>query len=132
MPRTPQEEMLCTIFAEVLGLSRVTIDDDFCPRRPFPACRQGDGTSQEAFGVELSIGSLFETATAASLVKRLDHAQEARVAVRPVIRTEYPPLSLPSAVMVLYRLEGPSPTYNIPLVARLSGELDLAVAVGAG
>ncbi|MGV2687040.1 hypothetical protein GNF82_22560, partial [Clostridium perfringens] len=81
---------------------------------------------REAFGVELSMGSLFEAATVASLVKRLDYAQAARQAVRPVMRTEHLPLSFAQQrLWFLYRLEGPSPTYNIPLVARLSGELDV-------
>ncbi|OMF80932.1 amino acid adenylation domain-containing protein [Paenibacillus glucanolyticus] len=127
MPRTPQEEMLCRIFAEVLGLPRVTIDDDFFALGGHSLLAGRVMVRvREAFGVELSIGSLFEASTAASLVKRLDHAQEARHAVRPAERSERLPLSFAQQrLWFLYRLEGPSPTYNIPLVARLSGTLDL-------
>lgn len=128
MPRTPQEEMLCTIFGEVLGLSRVTIDDDFFELGGHSLLAGRVMVRiREAFGAELSIGSLFEASTAASLVKRLDHAQAARQAVRPAARCERLPLSFAQQrLWFLYRLEGPSPTYNIPLVARLSGDLDLA------
>lgn len=128
MPRTPQEEMLCTIFGEVLGLPRVTIDDDFFELGGHSLLAGRVMVRiREAFGAELSIGSLFEASTAASLVKRLDHAQAARQAVRPAARGERLPLSFAQQrLWFLYRLEGPSPTYNIPLVARLSGDLDLA------
>lgn len=128
MPRTPQEEMLCTIFGEVLGLPRVTIDDDFFELGGHSLLAGRVMVRiREAFGAELSIGSLFEASTAASLVKRLDHAQAARQAVRPAARGERLPLSFAQQrLWFLYRLEGPSPTYNIPLVARLSGDLDLS------
>lgn len=126
-PRTPQEEMLCAIFAEVLGLARVTIDDDFFELGGHSLfAGRVMVRIRETFDVELGIGSLFEASTVASLIKLLDHAEAARQVIRPAVRTERLPLSFAQQrLWFLYRLEGPSPTYNIPLVARLSGELDL-------
>ncbi|MEF3306206.1 amino acid adenylation domain-containing protein [Paenibacillus sp. GYB003] len=126
MPRTPQEDMLCELFAETLGVPRVGIDDSFFDLGGH-SLLAGRLTIRirESFGVDVGIGTLFEAPTAAGLAKRLGQARNARPPVRPVERAADIPLSFAQQrLWFLYRLEGPSPTYNIPLVARLSGKLE--------
>lgn len=127
IPRTPQEEMLCSLFAEALGVDRVSIDDDFFDLggHSLLASKVVAGI-RDAFGVELSIGSIFEAPIVSGLARQLDVAANARPAVRQMERPETVPLSYAQQrLWFLYRLEGASATYNIPLVARLSGELDI-------
>ncbi|WP_175397089.1 amino acid adenylation domain-containing protein [Paenibacillus xylanilyticus] len=125
--RTPQEEILCSLFAEILGVARVGIDDDFFEMGGH-SLLAGRITARirDVFGAELNIGSGFESPTAAGLAKRLDQAKSVRPLIQPVPRQGDIPLSFAQRrLWFLYCLEGPNPTYNIPLVARLSGKLDV-------
>ncbi|MDK8190451.1 amino acid adenylation domain-containing protein [Paenibacillus sp. UMB7766-LJ446] len=124
--RTPQEEILCSLFAEILGVGRVGIDDDFFELGGH-SLLAGRITARirDVFGADLTIGSVFEAPTAAGLAKRLDQAKSVRPVIQPVSRQGELPLSFAQRrLWFMYCLEGANPTYNIPLVARLAGMLD--------
>ncbi|WP_110933222.1 amino acid adenylation domain-containing protein [Paenibacillus bouchesdurhonensis] len=125
--RSPQEELLCQLFAEVLGLARIGIDEDFFELGGH-SLLAGRLTSRirDVFGAEIGIRHLFETPTVAGLIKHLDHAQHARPPIRRDGRPAQLPLSFAQQrLWFLYRMEGPNPTYNMPWVARIAGELNI-------
>ncbi|MFI1678036.1 amino acid adenylation domain-containing protein, partial [Streptomyces sp. NPDC020607] len=141
-PRTQTEEILCGLFAEVLGLEWVGIEDGFFELG-------GDSLSgmrlvarvRAVLDVGVGIGELFGAPTVAGLARWVgERAGSAAVGGRPVlgvrVRPDVVPLSFAQQRMwFLNRLEetvpGAASAYNLPLVLRISGVLDVAALEAA-
>ncbi|WP_433462462.1 amino acid adenylation domain-containing protein [Spirillospora sp. CA-128828] len=126
-PRDAREEILCGIFAGVLGLERVGVDDGFFDHGgdSLKATRVV-GRARAALNVELPVRALFETPTVAGLAEYIASAAEAG---RPALKAMERPAPLPVSyaqerLWFLNRLEGTTATYNMPIPLRLTGAID--------
>ena len=120
------------IYARVLGLERVGVDDSFfelggdslSAMRVIAAINTG-------LDAGLAVRTLFDAPTVAQLAPRLGEAAGGLEPLTAVERPAVVPLSFAqNRLWFLDQLHGPSPVYNMAVALRLSGRLD-AEALGA-
>ncbi|HEX6371118.1 MAG TPA: amino acid adenylation domain-containing protein [Longimicrobium sp.] len=131
-PRTPVEEVLAGIWAEVLRLERVGVHESFFALGGHSLfATRVVSRIRAVLGVELPLRALFEGPTVAELARAVEELRRAELPqlppVVPVDRTRPLPLSFAQErLWFLDRLEPGSPLYNVPAALRLSGELHAA------
>ncbi|MGC5264983.1 amino acid adenylation domain-containing protein [Streptomyces cyaneofuscatus] len=126
----PHTEIVRGLYADVLGIAEPpAAEAGFLDLggHSLLAARLAAGV-REHFGVPFSIADVFRHSTAAAIaaqVRTRSGAATASVPLSPLPRTGPLPLSpAQQRLWFLHRLEGPSPTYNIPLVLSVNGPLD--------
>jgi amino acid adenylation domain-containing protein/FkbM family methyltransferase len=129
--RTPVEEVLASIYAEVLNVEQVGIDDSFFDLGGHSLlATQFISRVREAFGIELSLRTIFETPSVAGLAQAIEAMLQADKGLQappivPVSRERQLPLSFAQQrLWFIDQLEPNSPLYNLPVALQLKGKLD--------
>ncbi|WP_394849181.1 amino acid adenylation domain-containing protein [Pendulispora brunnea] len=128
-PRNPTEELLATIWGDVLGSSTVGIRDDFFELGGHSLLAvQIAARAREVFGKEVPIRWLFEAPTVEGLAARIARvdATAQTPPIVPVARDRRLPLSYEQeSLWVTEQLSPGQATYNMPCAIRMQGALDL-------
>ncbi|HEX2092454.1 MAG TPA: condensation domain-containing protein, partial [Longimicrobiaceae bacterium] len=133
-PRTEMEEVVAGIWAEVLHLERVGVQDSFFELGGHSLlAMQVVSRIRRAVGVEVPLRTLFEAPTVAELVDRIEALQgngafASAPPIERVPRTKPLPVSFAQQRLWLVdQLEPGSATYNMPFALRLRGVLEVEV-----
>ena len=132
-PRDPVEDLLANIWARVLGLESIGIQDNFFERGGHSLlATQVMSRIREAFHVELPLRALFESPTIAGLAEKLEAVIQTQQGLHapplvPVARDRKLPLSFAQQrLWFLDQLEPGSSFYNISRAVHLRGSLNVA------
>ncbi len=130
-PRLPLEEIVAGVWAEVLRVEKVGIEDDFFELGGHSLlATQVISRVRELFSMEIELRVLFEQPTVRGLVAAIEEklrggAELEAPAILPIARDRDFPLSFAQQrLWFLDQLEPGSCFYNIPAAVRLQGELD--------
>src|SRR5436305_7950486 len=133
-PRTPVEEVVAGIWAEVLGRDRVGANDHFFDMGGHSLlAMQVTSRLRRAFDVELPVRDLFEAPTVTGLAARVEAVRRTGTVPPAPPLLEVPregalPLSFAQQrLWFIAQLEPDSPLYNMPGALRAEGPLDGAV-----
>ena len=134
VPRTPAEEIIASIWIEVLRLDQVSIHDNFFELGGHSLLgTQVISRVREAFGVDLPLRMLFETPTVAGLAEQIEHlrGQDSALAFAPLAPAQRNAKALLSfaqqRLWFLDQLEPQNPLYNVPYIMRLQGPMKAGV-----
>ncbi len=131
-PGSLTEEILAGVYAQVLGIERVGVDDSFFDLG-------GDSLStmrlvaaiNSALDVDLPVRAVFEAPTVAQLAPRIVAGERGLQPLTAAVRPDVVPLSFAqNRLWLVDQVQGPSPVYNMATALRLGGPLDVA-ALGA-
>ena len=125
-PCTAEEELLCGLFADVLDLPRVGVDEDFFAigGHSLLATRLISRV-RSVLELEPTVRLLFEAPTVRELAARLREAAPGRPPLETAARPERVPLSFPQQrLWFIDRFEGTGAEYNLARALRLRGDLD--------
>ncbi|MFY2561145.1 amino acid adenylation domain-containing protein [Corallococcus terminator] len=132
-PRTPVEELLAGIWAEVLGGGAFGIHDSFFDLGGHSLmATQVISRVGRAFGVELPLHALFETPTLRGLAEKVStelrsHRGVSAPPVKPAPRGEMVPASFSQRrLWFMQQLHPSSVSYNTPFAIGLEGRVDVS------
>ena len=128
-PQTPTETLLCKVFATVLDVEQVGVNDDFFELGGHSLlAAQVVARIRDALNTELQLRSIFDSANVASLALVLDEndAGSTELPISIVDRSNPLPLSFSQQrLWFLDQLETGNPVYNLPWAMRLHGMLNV-------
>jgi amino acid adenylation domain-containing protein len=132
MARTPVEEILSAIWAEVLGRETVSVHDNFFELGGHSLlATQVISRIRDVFGQEVSLRSFLENSTIAGLAPAIERGQLVVTGPKapPLVRVERsgraPASFVQQRLWFLDQLEPGSAFYNVPLTIKLTGVLNV-------
>lgn len=137
-PRNPLEELIAGIWADILNLSQVGVEDDFFALGGHSLlATQLISRLRDIFRLEIPMRALFEAPTVAGLAQVITELRFANDAAAATTLQPPPLQPLPadfdrsttlsfaqSRLWFLHQLEPDSPAYNVPMAVRLTGPLN--------